>query len=112
MRPKEPSDGEAQSEQAVIVYLDGVGLPDQVYQEYDLATLEDKLSEVIELNSLGEFDGNEVGPGGATLFMYGSDAEKLFRGIVSALRACPLCQGAQVVIRYGAPGTEQRKVTI
>jgi hypothetical protein len=80
----------AQSEppqQAVLVHLDASGLPDHIYQEYDLATIEEKLIKVMDREGLGEFDGNEVGPGETTLFMYGSDAERLFAGIEQTLRA-------------------------
>ena len=60
---KKQSEGKDQKasapQQAVFVYLKGTGLPDSVYQDYDLATLEDQLIEVIEQNDLGEFDGNE-----------------------------------------------------
>jgi hypothetical protein len=99
-------------EQAVLVHLRGTGPPEHVYQERDLATLEDKLVEAIEPGALGEFDGNEVGIGGATLFMYGPDAERLFAGIEPVLRSYPLSRGAKVVIRYGGPGATQREVQL
>lgn len=99
-------------QQAVLVHLDGSSLPDHVYQECDLATIEDKLIEVLEREGIGEFDGNEVGPGETTLFMYGPDAERLFAGIERTLRGYPLCQGARVEIRRGAPGAEQREVRL
>ena len=100
------------AEQAVLVYLNGTDLPDQVYDEYDLATLEDKLIEVIEREKLGEYDGNEFGPTETILFMYGPDAERLFSGIESILRAYPLCQQARVEIRPGAPGAAAREVRL
>jgi hypothetical protein len=99
-------------QQAVLVHLDTVGLPDHIYQDYDLATIEDKLIEVIEREGLGEFDGNEVGPGETTLFIYGPDAERLFAGIEQTLRGCPLCQGARVEIRCGGPGAQQRELRL
>lgn len=99
-------------QQAVLVHLDGTGLPEHVYQDCDLATIEDRLIEVIERERLGEFDGNEMGATEATLYMYGPDAERLFAGIESTLRAYPLCQGARVVIRRGAPGAEQREIRL
>ena len=68
-------------EQAVLVYLDGTGLSAEVYRDCDLATIEDRLTEVIERDGLGEFDGNEVRPTEAVLFMYGPDAERLFAGM-------------------------------
>jgi len=100
---------ESFDEQAVLVHLDGVGLPANIYAEYDLVTLEDQLIEVIERDGLGEFDGNEIGLGTATLFMYGPDAERLYLAIETTLRAYPLCQGAQIVIRRGGPGAPQRE---
>jgi hypothetical protein len=78
--------------QAVLVYLDGTGLPNHVYQENDLTTLEDQLIEVVDRESLGEFDGKELGPTETTLFPYGPDAERLFLGIESTLPSHPLCQ--------------------
>ncbi len=99
-------------EEAVLVYLDCTGLPENVYEECDLATLEDRLIKVIERDGLGEFDGNEIGPTEATLFMYGPDAERLFAGVEQTLRAYPLCQGARVVIRRGGPDQEQRELRL
>ena len=96
-------------QQAVLVHLDGVGLPAHIYREYDLATIEDQLIDVIEREGLGEFDGNEVGPVETTLFMYGPDAERLFAGIEPTLRAYPLCQAARVEVRPGGPGTSSRE---
>lgn len=96
-------------EQAVLVYLDGTGLPDSVYQECDTSTLEDRLMEVVERDGLGQVDGTETGPTETALFMYGPDAERLFAGVERTLRDYPLCQGARVVIRFGGPGAEQRE---
>jgi hypothetical protein len=101
-----------QTQQAVLVHLDGTGLPDHIYHEYDLATIEDRLIEVLERERLGEFDGNEVGQGQATLFMYGPDAERLFNGVEETLRGYPLCQGARVEIRRGGPGAQQRELRL
>ena len=101
-----------QPQQAVLVHLDGTGLPDHIYHDYDLATIEDRLIEVLEREGLGEFDGNEVGPGQTTLFMYGPDAERLFDGIEQTLRGYPLCQGAHVEIRHGGPGAQQRELRL
>ena len=100
------------AQQAVLVYLDGANLPDHIYEEYDLSSIEDKLVDVIERHGLGEFDGNETWPGETILFMYGPDAERLFAGIEQTLRDYPLCQGARVEIRRGGPGAPQREVRL
>lgn len=99
-------------EEAVLVYLDGTGLPDQIYQENDLSTLEDQLFEAIGAEQAGEFDGNEIGPDGTTLFAYGQDANRLFAAIEPVLRDYPLCRNARVVIRKGGPGAAQTEVRI
>lgn len=102
----------AEPQQAVLVHLDGTGLPDHVYKEFDLATIEDRLVDVILAGQLGEFDGNEIGRTETTLFMYGPNAELLFAGIESTLRGYPLCQGARVEIRRGGPGAQVREVRL
>ena len=97
-------------EQAVIVRLSPPPRSPSTEPEEDLWTLETLLTEVIERQGLGEYDGNEVGEDGATLFMYGSNAEDLFRGVEATLRASSLCQNARVRIRPGPPGTAHREV--
>lgn len=101
-----------ESEQAVLVYLDGQNLRNEVYEEYDLATLEDQLVEVIEREGVGEFDGNDIGPGEVILYMYGPDAERLYAGIEQTLRDYPLCESARIVIRTGGPGAVEREVRL
>lgn len=100
------------NEQAVLLYLDGLSLPKETYEEYALATLEDQLIEAIESQSLGEFDGNEFGPNGTVLYMYAPNAEALFAGIEPILLAYPLCQNARVIVRQGGPGSQSREILL
>jgi hypothetical protein len=99
-------------EQAVLVYLDGATLPDSVYERFDLATLEDQLTTIINEKHLGVFDGNEFGPTGTTLFMYGPDAKALISGIENILRSYPLCQNSRVVVRLGGPGAPTDEIRL
>lgn len=103
---------EKPEDQAVLVHLDGRGLPNEVYERYDIVTIEDQLIELLEGTGLGEFDGIERGQGEATLFLYGPDAELLFAAIDPLLRAYPLCRNARVVVRRGAPGAPEREVRL
>ena len=62
------------AEQAVIVQF--------TYTNRDLSplfALEDRLVKAINSAAVGEFDGNEVGGGEASLYMNGPDADKLFQ---------------------------------
>jgi hypothetical protein len=98
--------------QAVLVYLDGTSLPQALYETADVATLEDELVAVIEAGGLGAYDGNEFGPTGTTLYMYGPDASALFKGIEGVLRANALCQHARVILRSGGPGAPTSEIRI
>jgi hypothetical protein len=100
------------NEEAVLIHLDGTSLPDEVYREFDLSTLEDQLIEAITAHQAGEFDGNEIGDTETTLFAYGPDAKRLFEVIEPILRAYPLCRNARVVIRQGQPGSPQTETKI
>ena len=48
-------------------------------------------------------DGNEIGEGECTLFMYGPDADLLFAAIEPRLRASRMTKGGSVVKRHGDP---------
>jgi len=93
----------------VLIELDGIHLPEWVYKRCDIATLENRIDEVLEMEERGELDGHETGPENTTLFLYGADGEALFRAIEPVLRKYPLCQGARVTIRQDS---EQRELII
>jgi hypothetical protein len=65
--------------------------------------LETELEELIERAQVGEMDGNEIGEGECTLFMYGPDADKLFAAIEKRVRASRMAKGGTIVKRYGDP---------
>ncbi len=110
-RKARPGDARTKADsQAVLVYLDGVGLPQEIYDKYDLQGLEDRIEPVLRGKHAGEFDGEEVRQTETVLFFYGADAEVLFAAIEPELRAYPLCVGARVVIRKGPPGSPAREV--
>jgi hypothetical protein len=98
--------------EAVIVYLSGSGLPKQVYEQYDISTLEDRLTQAIQADGLGTYDGNERGPSETVLYMYGPDSEKLFAVIRPVLEGYPLVETARVLVRKGGPGSGQREVIV
>ncbi len=95
--------GEPAAEHAVIAHFN--------YGQTDLAplsALEDELIKAIAQASAGEFDGNEVATDGSDgfLYMYGPDADGLYRAIEPVLAASPLMRGATVTLRFGPPGEE------
>ncbi|MCA9314900.1 MAG: hypothetical protein H6806_11975 [Planctomycetes bacterium] len=103
---------QASPDQAVLVHLDGTGLPDEIYEQCDVATIEDLLLDALTREGTGELDGNEFGPSEVILFMYGKDAEQLFATVEPVLRSYALCKGARVVVRRGPPGAEERVIVL
>jgi hypothetical protein len=92
-------------EQAVLIYVPNEDLEGSI-------PLQDNLYELLDKSSVGMFDGNEVGGGKLVLFLYGPDAELLFRHIEPTLRADEFCKGSKVVIRWGGPDAPQREVNL
>ena len=70
------------------------------------------LDEFLTNSEVGMFDGNEVGDDTLVLYLYGRDAELLFRHIEPVLRADEFCRGAKAVIRWGGPNAPQREVNL
>jgi len=70
------------------------------------------LHELLANSEVGMFDGNEVGDETLVLYLYGPDAELLFRHIEPVLRADEFCGGAKAVIRWGGPNAPQREVVL
>jgi hypothetical protein len=74
--------------------------------------LEDLLIAALERDHVGEYDGNDVGAGEGTLFLYGPDADALFNTVLPILRTSSLTKAGRVVKRYGPPEDGVRGETI
>jgi hypothetical protein len=101
--PSEPVRPLPSPEHAVIAHLllsnKKFGSPADVA---DCQALQLALEKDILSAHAGEMDGNEIGQGECTLFMYGPNADKLFDAVAPRLRASRLAKGGWVEKRYGA----------
>lgn len=93
-------------EQEVAVYFD--------YESTDLGellALEQELRGALMAASAGEYDGHEAAADGheGCLYMYGADADAIWRAVEGVLWKCPFLMGAMVVRRYGP---DQPEVTV
>ena len=86
----------------VIIELDGVSLPDEVYAQCDLGELERRLEDRLAETRAGKRDGHERGPQTVRIFLYGADADALLEAIRPVLKAYQLCQGAVIELRQDA----------
>jgi hypothetical protein len=96
----------AVGEHAVLVHI--TSLP----ADAGLDEIEDPLIEAIEQAGVGEFDGNEVGPDDAVLYMYGPDGDALWATVEPVLRAAPLGEGSYAIVRYGEQGAQEKRIEI
>src|SRR3990172_475221 len=112
--PATPAPSQKGEEQGLFVHIGpDDGITAEELQTHDLATIEDRLSEILEDQGLGTVDGNNIGMDGtATLYLYGPDAERMFRAVEPALRDYPLTRRARVEIRAGGLGAPSRAVRL
>ena len=98
--------------ECLAVFLDGVGLPDEVYQTNDINVLIEQLAEILSGDGLGELRSWWQGPKETALFYFGEDAERMFQAMRPPLENFPLSQNARMVIRHGKPELNPRIVRL
>jgi hypothetical protein len=100
-------------EQALLVYLklsdDDIG---EEEEENAILSLELQLERMIREQGLGTYDWHEVGGGYYKLFMYGPDADKLFRTVLPSLLGFPAMPGSFATLRYGGQDARARIVEL
>jgi hypothetical protein len=74
--------------------------------------LEDELIRMLDATDAGEYDGNEVGEGFFTIYVYGRDADQLVDAVLPILRRYPLPTGSSIVKRYGPPGAREERLEL
>jgi|ERR1039458_6983564 hypothetical protein len=103
----------AQEEEALIVYIrlsdEKSGKPDE---REKLFKLEDQLLSAIEKSGAGQYDGNEIGEGFFTLYMYGPSAARLWEAASPIVKASRAPSGSYVIKRYGRPGAKQDRISL
>jgi len=76
--------------------------------------LGDQLHIAVSEARAGEYDGHEITSSGSEckLFLFGPDAEAIFRVISPVLAASPLTRGAVITLRFGPRGWRTPKRVI
>ncbi len=99
------------AEHAVIVTFTYAGAsPDPLF------ALEERLRDAIDAACVGEFDGSELASdlSNGTLYMYGPDADALFKVIRPLLAEAECFRTAAATLRFGPPadGVPERTVEL
>ena len=110
---KSPAIVNASEEQALIITIPlrsgKAGNADELKR---LHVLEDQLNLAIKDSKVGEYDGDEVGEGVFTIYIYGSSAERLFAVVRPILKRFRPPTGSFLIKRYGKPGSKQDRVAV
>ncbi|MCC9166105.1 hypothetical protein LN893_04530 [Pontibacter sp. XAAS-A31] len=79
-----------------------------------LHALEDKLEEVLEEKGVGEYDGHEIAVdySDGFLYMYGPNAEILFKAVNPVLAETEFMKGAKAKLRFGPPEDGVKEVEV
>jgi hypothetical protein len=106
---KASEDKEPKNEHAVIVHF--------IYYKNDLDPLHDlekKLDKVIKEKGIGVYDGHEVAVdlSDGFLYMYGLNAEELFKTVKPILEQTDFTRGAMARLRFGGPGSGAREIEV
>jgi hypothetical protein len=103
----------AAEEQALIIKIPHPsGKADNADEDKRLFALEDQIMVAVKESGAGEYDGNEIGEGTFTMYIYGPSTERLFAVVRPILKKFHPPAGSYVIKRYGKPGSKQDKVAI
>lgn len=80
----------------------------------DLHNLELKLIELIDNSGIGTYDGHgiAVDDTNGTLFMYGTNAETLFKLVLPTLQSVDFMKGAIATLRFGSFNKEASEIDL
>ena len=95
------------TQQCLAVYLDGVSLPDDVYETLDFDAVVEQIGKAAGPDS---YRGFWQGAGETGLYFFGSNADEMFARVEPVLRQLPIGQNARVVVRHGKESLGPRTV--
>jgi len=79
-----------------------------------LYDLEAKLEKIIEHQKVGEFDGHDIATdlSEGTLYMYGKNAEVLFKSVEEELKRTDFMKNVEAKLRFGPPEDGIKEILI
>ena len=102
-------DTSTNSEHAVIIHFNyGIAELDSLYD------LESKLERCLLDSKVGKYDGHEIAIDNTDgfLYMYGPNAETLFKAIQSTLYSTTFMKGAKALLRFGPPQDSVKEIEV
>lgn len=97
------------------LFLDGVGLPQAIYDATDINELAHQLETALDRTQTGEIRGSWAGKSETSLLMYGPSADAIAQAIAPVIQSYPLCHNSRLIVRYRHPEgplREERTVSL
>jgi hypothetical protein len=110
-------DGEVKSipfgnRETISIYLDGVGLPDEVYENADFDQIVSEISESVKPMGAGEYRGFSQGETETALYIFAPSADSTYATLQSVIAKHLLFQNARAVLKYMAPEKPEKEFRI
>ena len=86
--------------ETIAIYLDGVGLPNEVYADADFDQIVSEISEAVKSGRAGEYRGFSQGETETALYIFAPGADATYAILQSVIAKHPLFQNARVVLKY------------
>jgi hypothetical protein len=96
----------------VTIWLDGVTLPDEVYERFSTDELADRIVAAMAFDPRAEIRGSWKGPRETSIYIHCTNAEAVYAALFPVLSASPACQNARVIVRDGNPALGPREVRL
>jgi hypothetical protein len=96
--------------ECLALFLDGVNLPDEVYQSTDIDELVVKLRDSSE--GFAEYRASWAGDYETSIHFFCDDADAMFQRMEPVISTYPLCRNCRVVIRRGNPKLKPIEIRI
>ena len=79
-----------------------------------LHDLDEKLEKVIREKDVGKYDGHEINLDmtDGSLYMYGPNAEDLFKAVKPTLEQTDFTRRAWATLRFGGPGPDSKEIDV
>ncbi len=109
VKQSKPMTANREPEHAVIIHFNyGIDVLDALHQ------LEKKLERIVSTHNVGEYDGHEIAVdySDGFLYMYGPNAENLFKAVKPVLIETDFMKGAIAKLRFGPPEDGVKEIEV
>ena len=77
-----------------------------------IVVLEEAIENALREHRAGEFEGHDLRDGVWTLYLYGTDARRIFESVAEVVRGVRLDSSSHAIMRFGERGAREERVPL